>query len=235
MINKFWHLENLGRIRLSKSFFLRDFLHSEIGAFYGIRNVPSDVDLAVHTGRQLCEHLLEPIQDTFGRIHIRSGYRSPELNGFGSRRRLKCASNENTFADHIWDVRDRNGNAGACACVVVPWLLDRVREPGDWMRFAWWIHDHLSYHRLVFFAYQTAFNISWRDKPERSIRSFAEPQGRLTGPGMLNGAGGHADQYEGFPPFRGIAWPPASDLPPCNALHAMPVRKRAVVQAGRER
>lgn len=101
MTRSFWDLEELGRIRLSKSFFLRDFLHSEIGAFYGIRNAPNDLELAVYTGRQLCEQLLEPVQDTFGRIHIRSGYRSPELNGFGFERRLKCASNKNTFADCV--------------------------------------------------------------------------------------------------------------------------------------
>ena len=35
-------LETLGRVRLSKSFFMRDFLYSEIANHYGLRNVPSD-------------------------------------------------------------------------------------------------------------------------------------------------------------------------------------------------
>jgi hypothetical protein len=35
-------LEDLGRVRLSKNFFLRDFLHSEIADFYRIPNVPDD-------------------------------------------------------------------------------------------------------------------------------------------------------------------------------------------------
>ena len=40
-------LENLGRVRLSRSFFMRDFLYSEIANFYGIPNIPEDPDLAV--------------------------------------------------------------------------------------------------------------------------------------------------------------------------------------------
>ena len=33
-------LEELGRVRLSASFFMRDFLHSEIADFHGIPNIP---------------------------------------------------------------------------------------------------------------------------------------------------------------------------------------------------
>ena len=78
-------LTDLGRVRLSRSFFLRDFLHSEIASFPGLPNIPHDPDLAIAAGTRLCEDLLEPLQDAFGRIAIRSAYRSPEVNGFGSR------------------------------------------------------------------------------------------------------------------------------------------------------
>ncbi len=67
-------LEELGRVRLSQNFFLRDFLHSEIAAFHGFQNIPDDPDLAIAAGRRLCEALLEPLQATFGRLHIRSAY-----------------------------------------------------------------------------------------------------------------------------------------------------------------
>tara|TARA_R110000751_G_scaffold234229_5_gene335626 strand:+ start:11530 stop:11805 length:276 start_codon:yes stop_codon:yes gene_type:complete len=70
-------LEDLGRVRLSKSFFMRDMLYSEIANFYGLPNMPDDPDLAIHTASQLCETFLEPLQDRFGRISIRSAYRSP--------------------------------------------------------------------------------------------------------------------------------------------------------------
>src|ERR1700733_1317467 len=51
--------EMLGRVRLSQSFFMRDFLHSEIANIHGISNVPDDPDLAIAAGQHLCEELLE--------------------------------------------------------------------------------------------------------------------------------------------------------------------------------
>ncbi len=65
-------LEKLGRVRLSRSFFMRDFLHSEISNFYGIPNLPEDPGLAIAAGRRLCGDLLEPLRDSFGGLAIRS-------------------------------------------------------------------------------------------------------------------------------------------------------------------
>ena len=91
-------LEDLGRVRLSPTFFMRDFLYSEIGNFHGIPNIPEDPDLAIAAGTRLCEELLEPLNATFGRIAIRSAYRSPTLNAFGnSKGNLGCASKRPTM------------------------------------------------------------------------------------------------------------------------------------------
>src|SRR5262249_17040542 len=90
--------EKFSRTRLSQSFFMRDFLFSEIAAIEGLSNMPDDPELAIAAGRGLCENLLEPLQATFGRIAIRSAYRSPEVNDFGCRHRLSCASNERNRA-----------------------------------------------------------------------------------------------------------------------------------------
>lgn len=201
-ITSYEKLEALGRIRLSRSFFMRDFLHSEIANWYGLKNVPDFSDQAVQVGRCLCEQLLEPIQETFGRIHIRSGYRSPELNRFGSENKLNCASNEANYAHHIWDYQDTDGKRGATACIVVPWLVDHIERGGSWTDMAWWIHDHLPYSSLYFFPKLAAFNINWHEAPIRRIDSYAPPKGCLTRPGMTNHAGTHADQYQGFPRFR---------------------------------
>ena len=81
-------LEDFGRIRLSENFFMRDFLYSEIAAINGFPNLPEDPDLAIAAGRQLCENLLEPLQTRFGRISVRSAYRSQEVNGFGNANKL---------------------------------------------------------------------------------------------------------------------------------------------------
>jgi hypothetical protein len=79
-------LEELGRVRLSTSFFMRDFLYSEIADFCGIPNIPDAPEVAIAAGRKLCELLLEPLQATFGRLAIRSAYRAPAVNEFGNRR-----------------------------------------------------------------------------------------------------------------------------------------------------
>ena len=64
---------------------------------------------------------------------------------------------------------------------------------------AWWIHDHLPYASLYFFAKLGAFNIGWHEAPERRIDSYAPPKGCLTRPGMANHGGAHASEYPGFP------------------------------------
>lgn len=192
-------LEELGRVRLSPNFFMRDFLYSEIANLHGMSNIPEDPDLAIAAGTRLCEDLLEPLNATFGRIAIRSAYRSPSVNAFGNENRLNCASNEANYAGHIWDRRDDQGRMGATACVVIPWFADRYEAGMDWRAMAWWIHDHLPYSRLQFFPTRAAFNLSWREAPERRIDSFIEPRGCLTKLGDANQAGEHSEWYIGFP------------------------------------
>jgi hypothetical protein len=195
-------LEELGRVRLSPNFFMREFLYSEIANFYGIPNIPDDPDLAITAGRRLCMELLETLQESFGALAIRSAYRSPAVNDFGNKHGLNCARNEADRAGHIWDQRDRQGRLGATACVVVPWFADRYADGADWRALAWWIHDHLPYHHLQFFPKLAAFNITWREEPERIISSYIAPRGILTRPGMANHGGDHSEWYRGFPARR---------------------------------
>jgi hypothetical protein len=190
-------LSDFGRARLSKSFFMRDFLFSDIAALHGFANIPEDPDLAIAAGTRLCTELLEPLQDVFGRVAIRSAYRSPEVNGFGNQMQkagkagYNCASNESNHAHHIWDRRDAEGNMGATACIVIPAFHDAFPGEGDWQKLAWWIHDHLPYSTLYFFPKLWAVNIQWRENPVRQIDSYTKPRGRLTSPGMPNHAGSH--------------------------------------------
>lgn len=196
-------LEDLGRVRLSQNFFMRDFLYSEIANFYKISNIPDDPDLAIEVGTHLCEELLEPLQNTFGRISIRSAYRSPEVNQLGHEKGHNCASNEFNRARHIWDLLDANGKKGATACIVVNGYLDRYEQTQDWRPLAWWIHDPLPYSSLCFFANLCAFNIRWHETPERSIYSYVDPQkGCLTNSKMDNHKGDHSEWYEGLPEMK---------------------------------
>lgn len=87
-INSVKQLEDFGRIRLSESYFMRDFLFSDIAAIHGLSNMPDDPHLAQAAGERLCQDLLKPLQKVLGRLAIRSAYRSCTVNAFG---------NENVF------------------------------------------------------------------------------------------------------------------------------------------
>ena len=178
---------------------MRDFLYSEIANVHHLTNLPEIPDLAITAGRGLCGQLLEPLQDTFGRLAIRSAYRSPQVNAFGNAHFHNCASNESDRARHIWDQRSTDGGMGAMATIVVPWLVDRIHEGTPWQAMAWWIHDHLPYSELQFFPKLGAFNIGWHEMPRKRIMSFAPPRGLLTKPGMPNHGGDHSAHYPGFP------------------------------------
>lgn len=204
-----WSLERLGRVRLSRHFYMRDFLYSEIAGFYGLQNFPSDPALAIETGSQLCQTILDPLHETFGNIRIRSSYRAPEVNGMGNQNGLNCASNEYARARHIWDQRDAEGCAGAVACVIIPWFSDQFAQGRDWRDLAWWLHDHVPYSEIVFFSNLAAFNIYWREVPRGRIAGWIGGNSVLKRAGQPAGADPEERQrrYADFPPFRGIKFP----------------------------
>jgi hypothetical protein len=190
-------LEELGRIPLSRTFCLRDFLYSEIAAMHGLSNIPDDPDLAIAAGTKLCEELLEPLQDAFGRIIIRSAYRSSEVNALGAAKNYGCASNERSFAGHIWDKRDAAGQMGATAGIIVPSFADRFKGPDDWKRLAWWAHDNLPYGSMEFFPTRWTFNLQWHEKPLKMIYSHVpDARGYLTKPGMDGHDADHRAEWE---------------------------------------
>ena len=203
-----WSLETFGRVRLSKYFYMRDFLYSEISGFHGIPNVPENPDLAIENGRAFCESLLDPLEETFGRVAVRSGYRSPTLNAYGNENRLNCARNDNPLECHIWD-RGAGEAAIAGASIVIPWFADQYDQGRDWRDLAWWVHDHLPYSEMWFFPKLAAFNLVWRPTPQRTISSYIAPRG------MLLRAGDPPDEplaqrqarYADFPPLGGIELP----------------------------
>lgn len=201
-------LEEFGRVRLSKSFFMREFLYSEISQIEEIPNIPDDPELAIAAGRNLCEKVLEPIQDALGRISIRSAYRSPTVNAKGAenKNQYNCASNEKNYASHIWDMRDRQ-YMGATACVIVTSFIPYYERTKDWTALAWWIHDHIkAYAKMQFFPKFAAFNIAWHEDENypKHISSYilnphtGKKGGYLTKQGMDNFKGDHSQFYKPF-------------------------------------
>lgn len=196
-------LENFGRIRLSRHFFMRDMLYSEIATVYGLRNVPNDPTLAVEVGKKLCSTLLEPLHATFGHVSIRSAFRSVTINDCGSKHRNVAATAYN-HARHVWDRLDDEEKMGGTASIVIPWFIDYLEKRPElsWKAMAWWIHDHLCYSEIKFFHHRrpefeyAAFNIRWH---ETKIRKKIEgPSGDRIRQ-QEHAPGNHASEYPGFP------------------------------------
>jgi len=198
-----WSLETLGRVRLSKYFYMREFLYSEIGNFHALQNIPDDPDLAIERGRAFCTALLDPLEETFGRVAVRSGYRSAALNAFGNENRLNCARNDYPLECHIWDLP---GTSVAGASIVIPWFADQFDAGRDWRDMAYWLYDHLPFAEAWFFPKLCAFNLSWRPETPRRIDSYIAPRGTLIKAGGAAPEDAQARQarYADFPPLRGL-------------------------------
>ena len=176
-------LEELGRVRLSEHFFMREMLYSEIANFHGIPNIPDDPDLAIAAGTRLCEELLEPLHATFGHVSVRSAFRSVEVNTYGAERQDKgynCGKTDWNRSRHVWDRRDAEGFMGATACIVIPWFVPRHEAGTPWQALAWWVHDHLPYSDMMFFAVKgknCAFNLRVARKTGSPHRGICPAQG----------------------------------------------------------
>jgi hypothetical protein len=191
-------LEEFGRVQLSDTFFMRDFLYSEISQIEQIPNIPDDPDLAIEAGKHLCQALLEPIQAKFGRIAIRSAFRAEAVNAKGAENNNQYRCAKDNSAAHTWDKRDNNGFMGATACIVVPRFLPYYEKTKHWQAMAWWIHDNIpAYSSMEFFPKLAAFNISWHESPEKYIFSRVPPNtGFLTKKDMDNFEGSHETEYQ---------------------------------------
>lgn len=161
MRSMYTKLDKLGRVRLSRNFYMRQFLYSEIAVAFGVVNIPDNVQLAIEAGTKLCELVLEPIVAEFGSIVVRSGFRSAKLNALGHAHGLNCASNERNYARHIWDHPDAKGNMGAVACIVIPAFNDGTAKFTTQQELKTHLLDRLPCHRIKFFAKDNALNVGW--------------------------------------------------------------------------
>lgn len=115
------------RIQISSNFYLDEFTRSEAAARNGIA---IDVDLRSAIFQhieKLCEHILQPIRDALGPVHILSGYRPPEVN------RLVGGA---PSSDHL---------TGSAADIVVS-----GHTP---LQVAQWIASHIPNYRQVIFEF----------------------------------------------------------------------------------
>ena len=64
-------------MNLSRNFTLSELTKSDTAIRRGINNNPNAEQ--IEKLKALCENILQPVRDHFGRVKITSGYRSPEL------------------------------------------------------------------------------------------------------------------------------------------------------------
>ena len=78
--------------------------------------------------------------------------------------------------------------------------MDKFASGADWRSLAYWIHDHLPYSELEFFNGHgmCSFNVSWHEKPKKTITSWMTPRVLLKG---SENTQGFTEWYEGFPPL----------------------------------
>ena len=64
-------------MQLSRNFSLQELTKSDTAIRKGIDNEPNADQ--IDKLKTLCEQILQPVRDHFGRVKVTSGYRSPEL------------------------------------------------------------------------------------------------------------------------------------------------------------
>lgn len=156
-------LEALSTVRLSKNFILRDFLYSTESAALGLSNLPENPLMVIKAGKALCEHLLEPILDRFGRFAITFGYqcRTGVERHISQRKRLE---NPHSSSPHQWD-RGTWGNEVYARVDILPFCV----EDGEVTKeaFGHWLMHNLDIDLLMQWKRSNVFCISISPKPRR--------------------------------------------------------------------
>jgi hypothetical protein len=151
--------EALSRVRLSKNFILRDFLFSIDSASLRLTNYPEHPELVIAAGRALCEQLLEPILQRFGRFAITFGYQSREGVEADDPTLSHTAS-----CPHCWD-RQTWGNDVYARVDILPFCV----EDGETSKqeFAEWIMHNLDVDLLMQWTRSNVFCLTISPRPRR--------------------------------------------------------------------
>ena len=135
-------------MNLSRNFTLSELIKSDTAIRKGINNNPNAEQ--IEKLKALCENILQPVRDHFGRVKVTSGYRSEELCGaIGSSARSQHCKAE----------------AADFECIGV-----------DNAELADWIHKNLTYDQLIVEYYKPGepnsgwIHCSWiEDQPRASF------------------------------------------------------------------
>ena len=155
--------EGVSRTRLSKNFILRDFLFSTESACMGLSNLPEDPAMVVRAGKALCEKILEPLLEHFGRFAITFGYQCREAIEQGMSEAQKRA-NPRSSNPHQWD-RGTFGKQVYARVDILPFCVeDRQVSRKD---FGHWMMNTLDVDLLMQWTRSNIYCITISPKPRR--------------------------------------------------------------------
>lgn len=156
-------IEALARVRLSKNFILRDFLFSAECAARCASNYPEDPDAVIRAGKALCERVLEPVAEHFGRPAITFGYMCREVIDMGMSEAERLA-NYHSSNPHHWD-RGTFGEEVYARIDILPFCV----EDGEVSKheFGHWLMHNLDIDLLMQWRRSNVFCITISPRPRR--------------------------------------------------------------------
>ena len=155
--------ETVKKTRLSQNFILGDFLFSTEAACMGLSNFPEDSAMVVRAGRALCDKILEPVLDHFGRFAITFGYQCREAIEADMPEAARRA-NPRSSNPHQWD-RQTWGKQVYARVDILPYCVeDREVSRHD---FGHWLMHNLDVDLLMNWTRSNVYCITISPKPRR--------------------------------------------------------------------
>ena len=98
--------EDLESARVGRHFTLAEMVRSETASRAGLSNLPTEQRILDNL-KALCAHVLDPLREALGPVHVLSGYRSPAVNamigGASSSQHLDGEAADVTVSGHTLD------------------------------------------------------------------------------------------------------------------------------------
>lgn len=164
-------VDRFARTRVSKNFILRDFLYCASAVANGFPNLPEHPEQVIACAKALCDRVLEPILDRFGRFAITYGYQSRQSLEFDlmSARQTFTRTSSNP---HNWD-RQTWGEAPYARVDVLPFCVEDGSCTKD--EFGKWLMMNLDIDLLMDWTRSNVYCITISPRPRRVWIRWGRP------------------------------------------------------------
>lgn len=163
------------KTRLSPNFILRDFLGSTEANFLGIPNVPEDWEMVIRSGKALCEAILEPLTEKFGKLFITFAYQSRQVVEATSQQKSPTSS-----CPHNWD-RLSHGKELYCRVDILPRCVEDNEVSKQ--EFGHWLTHNLDFDILMDWHHSSVFCVTYSEYKPRRVWKTWVPLGQGDGGG----------------------------------------------------